>query len=79
MLKRGRIFIVNTDIKKSQYLVCLIFHGKFYTGILRVDKVEERYSVMFSIEKAKGVINIASIKMNSWALILIKPYVFITS
>ena len=47
--------------------------------MLRVDKIKERYSIMFSIEKAKGVIKIASIKMTSWALILIKLYVFIMS
>ena len=45
--------------------------------MLRVEKVKERYSIMISIEKTKGVITITSIKMNSLTLIFIKPYVFI--
>ena len=62
-----------TDVNREEGFLLLIqisrkanalpfFHGKFYAGMLKGEKVKERYSNMFSIEKAKGVINITSIK-----------------
>ena len=50
--------VVNQNIQKRKFTVVLFLESKFDVGMLRVDEIKERHSILLIFKNAKSIINI---------------------
>ena len=54
--------VVNQNIQKRKFTVVLFLESKFDVGMLRVDEIKERLSILLIFKNAKSIINITPIE-----------------